>query len=63
VEVQSTKLIVRLIKQEENRNNPSIDPAEMLMVEIDKEVDRPEYLSRGLGLGALICSAREKIKN
>lgn len=59
VEVNLTKLIVHLIKKEENINNKSIDPTEILMVEIDTDENQPQYLSRGLGLGALACSIRK----
>jgi len=59
VEVKPNKLIVNLIKKEENIINKSIDPTEILMVEIDTDEKQPEYLSRGLGLGALACSIRK----
>ena len=55
-EVKSTKLIVHLIKKDESINNRLIDPSEILVVEIDILEPRSKYLSRGLGLGALICS-------
>ena len=49
------KLIVLLIKKGENHLNPSIDPANILVVELDFHSSKRTYLSRGLGLGALIC--------
>ena len=60
VEVQSNKLIVQLIKENENIKNKSISPTEILMVEIDTDEDQPQYLSRGLGLGAMACSVRKE---
>jgi len=60
VEVKPNKLIVNLIKKEESVTNNSIDPTEILMVEIDTDEKQPEYLSRGLGLGALACSIRKE---
>ncbi|MEO1031983.1 MAG: hypothetical protein AAFX55_11295 [Bacteroidota bacterium] len=60
VEVKPNKLIVNLIKKEESIKNKSIDPTEILMVEIDTDKNRPKYLSRGLGLGALACSIRKE---
>ena len=60
VEVKPTKLIVQLIKKEESLLNQSIDPAEILMVEIDTSEKEPNYLIRGLGLGALVCSRRQE---
>jgi len=60
VEVKPTKLIVQLIKKEESLLNQSIDPAEILMVEIDTSEKEPNYLIRGLGLGALVCSSRQE---
>ncbi|HKK75970.1 MAG TPA: hypothetical protein VJ953_12910 [Saprospiraceae bacterium] len=59
VEVKANKLIVNLIKQDEKLENQAIDATEILMVEIDTDVNRPEFLSRGLGLGALACSVRK----
>ena len=34
---------------------PDPSPEEILVVEIDLNQDQPEYLARGLGMGALIC--------
>jgi hypothetical protein len=59
VEETPTKLIVQLIKKDEFLANSNIDPANILVVEIDIHEHDNEYLSRGLGLGALICSIRE----
>ena len=59
VEETSTKLIVHLIQKDEYIANMNIDPANILVVEIDIHEKDNDYLSRGLGLGALICSIRE----
>ena len=34
---------------------PEPSPEEILVVEIDLDPENPAYLSRGLGMGALIC--------
>ena len=56
VEESPTKLIVHLIQSEESILNENIDPINILVVEIDIHAKNKEYLSRGLGLGALVCS-------
>jgi hypothetical protein len=60
VEVKPTKLVVQLIKEKHSILNQSIDPSEILMVELDFDENNIDYLSRGLGLGALVCSIRGK---
>ena len=57
---EKNKLIIHLIKAEESLDNQNIDPAEILTVEIDTHPDQPKYLSRGLGLGALVCTPDKK---
>ena len=59
VETKPTKLIVNLIKKGQDIKNKSIEPTEILMVEIDTDENQTSYLSRGLGLGALACSIRK----
>ena len=54
------KVIVHLIKKNESFLNQNIDPTEILVVEIDISKEMPRYLSRGLGLGALVCEIRKK---
>jgi len=54
-ESKSHKLVVHLIKQNEFIGNKSIDPAEILVVEIDLSEDNKRYMPHGLGLGALVC--------
>ncbi|HAS40630.1 MAG TPA: hypothetical protein DCS93_09130 [Microscillaceae bacterium] len=60
VEIKPTKFIINLIKKGESVKNKSIKPTEILMVKIDTDKNQPQYLSRGLGLGALACSIRKK---
>ena len=54
------KLIVHLIKEDESVLNRNIDPREILVVEIDVADNNSKYLSRGLGLGALVCEVRKE---
>ena len=56
------KLIVHLIKEDESLLNREVDPANVLVVEIDLHPENPKYLARGLGLGALICEIRKDKK-
>jgi hypothetical protein len=53
------KLIVHLIKERESLQNKSINPSEILVVEIELDEKHPEFLKKGLGLGALICEAKK----
>ncbi len=55
-EVKPHKLVVRLIKAGESVVNLHVDPADILEVELDTDPDLPTHLSRGLGLGALVCA-------
>lgn len=48
------KLKVQLIR-EGRALAPAPSAEEILVVEIDLDPENPQYLSRGLGLGALIC--------
>ncbi|WP_420384781.1 hypothetical protein [Roseivirga sp.] len=54
MEVTDTKLKVQLLKKGYPLA-PEPSPEEILVVEIDVLKDNPKYLSRGLGMGALIC--------
>lgn len=56
------KLIVHLIKENESLLNREVDPAHVLVVEIDLHPENTKYLARGLGLGALICEIRKDRK-
>lgn len=53
---ESTKnrLKVQLLKKG-SLVNPAPTPEEILVVEIDLSPDDPNYLEKGLGMGALIC--------
>ena len=59
IEATQHKLIVYLIKWDELTTNVNIDERDILVVEIDISKDDPNYMPRGLGLGALVCE-REK---
>lgn len=52
VEETPHKLIVHLIKKNENINNLSIDPEDILQVEIDLSKTNPKYMKSGLGLNS-----------
>ena len=52
------KLIVHLIKKNENINNLVIDPEDILQVEIDLSQTNTKYMERGLGLGSLLCDLK-----
>ncbi len=49
------RLVVYLIKENANILDRTIDPSQVLVLEMDLLAQNPAYLSRGLGLGALIC--------
>jgi hypothetical protein len=59
-DVKPTKLVVHLIKEGESVINLHVDPAEILEVELDTDPNLPNRLSRGLGLGALVCARPEE---
>lgn len=54
MESTETKLKVQLIKKGQPLV-PEPSPENILVVEIDIQKDKPQFLSRGLGMGALIC--------
>ncbi|MBL4905594.1 MAG: hypothetical protein JKZ00_06215 [Flavobacteriaceae bacterium] len=58
-EEKPLKLIVYLIKENESILNKTINPAEILVVEMDLHEKNPKYLTYGLGLGALICELKK----
>ena len=58
VEETPHKLIVHLIKKDENINNLVIDPEDILQVEIDLSPSNTNYMERGLGLGSLLCEQK-----
>ncbi len=53
------RCVVHLIKKNENTLNRSIDPAEILVVEMDLNGQDPKYLKKGLGLGSLFCEIKK----
>lgn len=60
IEETPLKLVVYLIKENESLLNKSINPAEILVVEMDLNEQNQKYLKKGLGLGALVCELKKK---
>jgi len=59
IEEKPLRLVVYLIKENENLLNKSINPAEVLVVEMDLNEQNPKYLKLGLGLGPLVCESKK----
>ncbi len=59
IEENPLRLVVYLIKKNENLLNKTINPAEILVVEMDLNEKNPKYLNRSLGLGALVCELKK----
>ena len=59
IEEKPLRLVVYLIKENEKLLNKSINPAEVLVVEMDLNEQNPKYLKLGLGLGALVCESNK----
>lgn len=59
IEEKPLRLIVYLIKEKENLAKKSINPAEILVVEMDLNEQNQKYLKRVLGLGALVCELKK----
>ena len=59
IEEKPLRLVVYLIKVSESLSNKSINPAEILVVEMDLNEQNPKYLIIGLGLGALVCELKK----
>ncbi len=59
IEEKPLRLVVYLIKKNENLLNKTINPAEILVVEMDLNEKNPKYLNRSLGLGALVCELKK----
>ena len=59
IEEKPLRLIVYLIKENENLLNKTINPTEILVVEMDLNEKNPKYLNRSLGLGALVCELKK----
>ncbi len=60
IEEKPLRLVVQLIKKGESLSNKLINPAEILVVEIDLNQKNPIYLNRALGLGALVCELKKE---
>lgn len=60
IEESAYKLIVHLKRDDISVITTKVDPADILVVKIDLSREDPDYLERGLGLGALICSIRKE---
>lgn len=59
IEENPSRLVVHLIKENESLLNNNINPAEVLLVEMDFNKNNPTYLNKGIGLGALICELKK----
>ncbi len=59
IEEKPLRLVVHLVRENENLLNSHIDPNEILVVEIDLNAKNPKYLGRAMGLGALICELKK----
>lgn len=59
IEEKPLRLVVYLIKDSESPINKNINPSEILVLEMDLSEKKATYLSRGLGLGALICEIKK----
>lgn len=60
IEEKPFQLTVHLIKEDENVLNRSVNPAEILVVEMDISEQNQKYLKKGLGLGALVCELKKR---
>jgi hypothetical protein len=59
IEEKPLRLVVHLIKENQSLLNKSINPAEVLVVEMDLDERNQKYLKKGLGMGALICELKK----
>lgn len=58
IEDTENRLVVHLVKKTESVLNKNVAPEDILVVKIDLSAKNPKYLSRGLGLGALVCEIK-----
>ena len=59
IEEKPSRLVVHLIKQRESLFNKNINPAEVLVIEMDFNKNEPSYLKKGIGLGSLVCELKK----
>jgi len=59
IEEKPNRLVVHLIKADENIQNQNINPNEILVVKIDLSTKNPNYMDRSLGLGSLVCERKK----
>lgn len=52
------RLVVHLVKRAESVLNKHVAAEDRLVVKVDLSTKNPKYLSRGLGLGALVCEIK-----
>lgn len=60
IEESTYQFVVHLIRKNDNILNPTIDPAHVLVLEMDLSKTNPAYIRRGLGLGALVCEKEKR---
>ena len=59
IEEKPSRLVVHLIKEKESLFNRNINPAEVLVIEMDFNKNTPSLLKKGMGLGALVCELKK----
>lgn len=60
IEESAYKLTVHLKRDDLSVITTEVDPADILVAKIDLSRKDPNFLDRGLGLGALVCSIRKE---
>ncbi len=60
IETSASRLVVHLIKKDENIQNKNINPLNILVVKIDISKADKNYMPHGLGLGSLVCEQRKE---
>lgn len=53
------RFVVYLIKKNRDISEEKIDPKDILVLELDQSKDNPMFLSKGLGLGSLVCEFKK----
>jgi hypothetical protein len=59
IEEKPSRLVVHLIKEKESLFNKNINPAEVLVIEMDFNKKNSSLLKKGMGLGALVCELKK----